>query len=111
MNVQNDVSWNSSSLGVRPEVAISHYMGHNPDLKVYSVVPDGKVWRWRCTYPNNGKLGSTSTQAFATYDEASRTMQNVAHCTRPSICLTEAWQGVPADAGQPEHMRDGWVGA
>lgn len=99
------------TVAVKPEVAISHMMGRNPHWKVYAVIQDGSVWRWRVTYPNSPKLGATSTEAFETREKAERTMHNVANCTRPSICIPNAFQDVPANAGQPAENRVEWVGA
>jgi hypothetical protein len=90
----NAVSWNSQPVALRPEVAISHMMGRMENLRIYTVVQDGDVWRWRVTYPNAPRSGATSTQAFETRGEACQVVQNIAHLERPSVVMREDWVGM-----------------
>lgn len=103
----------TATVALKPEVAIAHFLGANckHQLKCFTVVQDGEVWRWRCSYPHHpGKLATVSTMGYTTRGEAVVATRAIAHMERPSICMVDAWQHVPADAGQPDYMREGWVG-
>lgn len=86
VEVKRDVSWNST-----PALAVSAIVGRSTRFKVFSVVPDGDMWKWRVSYPDCGKSAACSTQRYETRAEAGRAAWNISNMDRPSVCMLDAW--------------------
>ena len=92
------------------QVTLSNIMAMK-QFKLFVVIPDGDMWRWRVSFPYNpGKCGMTSKELFATRQAAEWAAHVISGWERPSMVMVGAFQNVPADAGQPAEVREDWVG-
>lgn len=108
--IKADVSWNKGITALRPEVAVSAIVGRSTKFKVFSVVPDGDMFKWRVSFPNCGKSAACSTERFETAAEAGQVAQRIAHAERPSVVMLEAWTGEHSGYVGSEYAED-YVGA
>ena len=91
--IKERVGGQSDVIAPNQTIALSHILGKGgSSLKVFTVVQDGGVWRWRVSYPHIGKSACVSTEAFETRPDAERAAHRVAACERPSVTMLEAWQ-------------------